>query len=101
MIQVMKDAIANAAQAIELEFSNGQNDWLACLNSRLQVLLSAIDLPTTMAQLGADSYRRASDRLAALITRAKNLHQQYNGRKNSPPDDIKHELLRELDILST
>ena len=98
-LEQLKEAIRNAPQSIEEEFSRTANPWLSCFGSSVFQVELYLGSPKTKALLSADQYTRADKRVEELKERLYELKKQYPYRKDIPPENIKQELLSKLNVL--
>lgn len=98
-LQQLQEAIINSPQSIEEEFLRTANDWLSCFGSRVFVIETYLSSSKVKALLTQEQYARAEKRMEDLKERLHELRERYPNKEKIPPEDIKQELLRGLDIL--
>lgn len=98
-LEELKEAMENASQGIEDEFSRSTNDWLSCFGSKVFVVETRLSSSKIRDMLGPDKYRDALERMERLKERLNQLKKQYPEKEDIPPNEIKEELLSQLDVL--
>lgn len=98
-LEELEEIIINAPKEIEEEFAGTKNSWLACFINPVDAIETYLSSSRVAVLLSSEQYQRASERLEDLEREVYNLKEQYPERKTIPPDEIKKELLDELDIL--
>lgn len=98
-LELLRETIAGAARRIEEEFSRTENSWPACFGSSVFVVETYLFSPKVEASLSPEQYQLALKRLEDLKERLYELKQQYPEKETMPPEDVKKELLFELDVL--
>ncbi|HVU75616.1 MAG TPA: hypothetical protein VHD38_02180 [Candidatus Paceibacterota bacterium] len=96
----LRESIVDAPARIEREFERTGNSWLACFGSSVFIIETQLASPRLQAVLPAEQYARATERLENIKIKLSALKEQYPTQEALPPEEIKAELLRELDILS-
>jgi len=99
-VEELREAIANSAQAIDREFRRSANDWLSCFGSRIFIVETYLNGKEVEDSLSAETYQRALSRLEELKEKLFELKKQYPEKEAVPPDEIKSELLKSLDVLA-
>jgi len=99
-LEQLQEAIRNAPQSIEEEFSRTANPWLACFGSSAFVVETYLSSPRVKELLSPEQYTRAEERMEELKERLYELKERYPNKENVPPENIKQELLSKLDILN-
>jgi quinol monooxygenase YgiN len=97
-LEELQEKIASAPGRIESEFARTGNSWLACFGSSVFVIETYLSSPKLERLLSPEQYQRAAQKLEELKDQLYRLKQQYPDRATMPPDDVKNELLRKLDI---
>ncbi len=95
----LREAILNAPESIEEEFTRTANSWLACFGSSVFVVETYLFSPKVRALLSSEEYSRAEKNIENLKLRLFELKKIYPDKNTIPPDEIKQELLDKLDIL--
>lgn len=96
----LREIIATAGPRIEAEFARAKgNSWLSCFGNSIFVIEIELFNPELEALLPPEKYQIAMQRLEELKQRHHKLKQQYPDRETMPPEEIKQELLKGLDIL--
>jgi hypothetical protein len=98
-IEEVKDAIQRSREKTEEEFSRTPNSWLACFGSSLFVAETYLDSPKVEKELGTEKYKIINKKLEDLKQKLYDLKQIYPEKKNIPPDEIKEDLLKDLENL--
>lgn len=98
-IDLIRENIRNAPVAVEAEFERTDNIWLDCFTSRIFQIETYLDLKNTRESLTPEQYQKAQRMLEELKEFHRNLLDQYPSKDTIPPDDIKQELFKRLNIL--
>ncbi|GEM_PF-1879020 len=98
-LEELQETVKGAANRIEAEFARTENSWLACFGSSVFVIETYLSSPKLEALLSPEQYKIALQRMEELKERLYELKQQYPAKDTIPPDNIRTELLRKLDIL--
>jgi len=89
--------IQGAAEKVEREFADSANDWLSCFGSKIFQIETY--LFGAEAEFGPDETEVIKDRLDKLTERLMELKKLYHSKTDIPPEEIKQELFRKLNIL--
>lgn len=98
-LEQLREAIKNAPQSIEEEFSRTANPWLSCFGSSIFVVETYLSSPKIKELLSLEKYEQADKRIEGLKERVYGLKELYPDKQTIVPEDIKQELLDRLDIL--
>jgi len=98
-LEELQDLIINAPERIENEFSRTANDWLSCFGSSVFQVETYLSSPKVKALLSTEKYELAEKRIEELKEKLYQLKEQYSDKETIPPEDIKRELITELNIL--
>ncbi|OGZ95061.1 MAG: hypothetical protein A3I44_01660 [Candidatus Sungbacteria bacterium RIFCSPLOWO2_02_FULL_51_17] len=93
-IELAKGIIQNAPNAIRAEFHRAANSWFECFGScalQIQGLFSE-------KELGTPRYHELLDKLAKAYERLYELKQVHPEKDYDPPEEVKAELFRLLNI---
>ncbi|MDP3792446.1 MAG: hypothetical protein Q8Q89_01825 [bacterium] len=99
-IERIRENVINAPAAVEAEFERTDNIWLDCFTSRIFQIEVYLDLKNTRESLTPQQYQEAERKLQELKKFHRSLLDQYPNKETVPPDEIKLELFRRLDILN-
>ncbi|MBI2065045.1 MAG: hypothetical protein HYT62_03280 [Candidatus Yanofskybacteria bacterium] len=99
-VDFIRNNIANAPTEVEAEFSRTANTWLECFGSRIFQIETYLDMNSTRTDLSEEQYGQAEAKLAELKELHAQFKQQYPDRDTIPPEEVKQELFRKLDILN-
>ncbi|MFH1668032.1 MAG: hypothetical protein ABH884_03365 [Candidatus Komeilibacteria bacterium] len=99
IIQEVEQNILDSRQKIEDEFTSTDNTWMACFITRLTILYMRLLSSDAKSELGTEKYDVVSQKLEALNEKAVSLSNRYPDKLTSPPEDIKNELLKSLNVL--
>jgi hypothetical protein len=98
--ELLIQGIAESPQNIEREFGGeAGNSWLACVNTRLQLISGYLTFSTMNGQISSEEEGLANEKLQKIIDRVRELQIIYPKKENVPPKEIKNEILAKLDIL--
>lgn len=93
---IIREEIENAPEFIQAEIDRGSgNNWLACLVTRLQVVLGNAELAERNSQLSADKLQRIEDIIHGINTEIT-AYQNNLAVADNPPDEVKNGLLAEF-----
>jgi len=95
----LQETIANSAFAIESEFDKTANDWLSCFGSRVFVIETYLSSKKVEELLLPEKHQKALSKLEALKEQLRTLKKRYPSKDTIPPEDIKQDLLNDLDVL--
>ncbi|MCX6778953.1 MAG: hypothetical protein NTU97_01860 [Candidatus Magasanikbacteria bacterium] len=95
----MRAIIQGARESVTGEFARTPNDWLSCFGSKIFQIECYLDSSRTAAELG-DKVFAAQSKMEVLKKRLRELKVIYPTKDTIPPDEIKEELFRGLDVLS-
>ena len=98
-LEELQGVIKNARQGIEAEFARSPNNWLSCFGSKVFVVETHLNSPKLQELVSSEKFQAAVIKLEQLKEKLFELQQQYPDRETMPPDEIKEELLSELDVL--
>ena len=98
-LEQLQGVIRNASQSIEEEFSRTANSWLSCFGSSVFQVETYLASSKVVALLPPDKYGLAEKRMEELKEKLHRLKEQYPDKETVPPENIKQELISELDIL--
>ncbi len=98
-LEELIEAIRNAPESIEEEFARTANPWLSCFGSSVFVVELYLSSPKVEALLSPEQYEQAEKRIEELKERLYELKKQYPAKENLPPEEVRRELMTELDVL--
>jgi hypothetical protein len=98
-VEEARGVIARAPQGIENEFVRTKNSWLECFGSSIFALETFLDCDKVKAEIGDEQFRSIIQKIADLKDRHSKLKQLYPNKATIPPDEIKQELLKKLNVL--
>jgi hypothetical protein len=98
-LEMLQEAIAESRGAIEAEFERTANDWLSCFGSRVFQVEAYLGLRKVKASFSPENYQKALVRMETLKERLHELKDQYPDKATVPPDEIKEELLADLNVV--
>lgn len=96
--EIMKEIIKNAPEKIENEFAKGFNSWLACFGSKIFQLETELLTAKRRREITEEEYKNMRDRIEELKFRRYELEKEYDTVEKIPPDEIKGELIKKLNI---
>lgn len=99
-IDEAKDAIRSSSLKIEDEFKRSANSWMACFGSRVFVVETYLASDKVESEIGSEKYIAIMDKLTILKERLFSLKDQFPDKNTVPPENIKQELLKMLDVFS-
>lgn len=92
----VRDEIEKAPERITEEMEGGsENNWLACLSDRLQVVQGNAELAESHSQISADKLQRIEDIVDGINTEIT-AYQNNLAVADDPPDEVKNGLLAEF-----
>jgi len=94
----LKQLIKNAPARIEAEFKRTANDWLSCFGTTIFQIETYLTSPKLQNELGAEKYRTSLEKIEKLKNQLLALKEQFPNKLPGPPDNIKKELLKQLNI---
>lgn len=101
-INMAQKAINNASERTEAEFNKTANTWLECFSSSIFVVETAIvaldEAKKIKAVLGEDKVDAMIKKLESLKERHKQFVQLYPDKDTIPPENVKQELFKLLNI---
>lgn len=98
LLEEMKEIISQSPKGIEEEFSRTANSWLACFAGHMDVVDTYLSLSKQTGLLSPDEYKKLDDKIENLKLKVFLLRKEYPDKDTIPPEDIKQELLKSLDI---
>lgn len=99
-VNVIREKIRNSPDAVEAEFERTNNTWLDCFTTRIFVIETHLDSRKTREELSPDQHQEAERKIQELKEFHRGLLDKYPNKDTIPPDDVKQELFRRLNILS-
>ena len=91
--------ILESPQNIEREFQGTDNPWLACVNTRLQVISAYLSFAIEDGQISTEEGEGPEEKLQEITDRIRGLQYTYSKKEDTVPEEIKKEILSKLDIL--
>lgn len=102
--QLVRKAIEESPDKIQEEFKKGGNDWFACLITRMTVIVMGLETARHYGEISDEEYGRFKVKLETLTEKVAELRAQRERQKTPwselPPEEIREELIKGLDILS-
>jgi hypothetical protein len=98
-IELVRDVISGAKDSIEREFSRTANSWFSCAGSVVFQLECYISSPKAKIECGDEAHDKIMARLELLKQRLTELKGQYPEKDPVPPEEIKEEILSQINIL--
>ena len=99
-IERIRDNVNNAPTAVEAEFERTDNIWLDCFTSRIFQIETYLEISKERNEgLSEEQYQSAKLKLEELKEFHRALLKQYPNKDTVPPDDVKAELFKRLNIL--
>lgn len=98
LIEEMKEMILESSKSIEAEFLRSPNPWLACFAGHLDKLEVYLSLSNKKGLFTFDEYKKLDNKIEDLKKEVYLLRKQYFDKDTIPPEEIKKELLKKLDI---
>ena len=100
VVEELREKIINSPTAVEAEFERTDNIWLDCFTTRIFVIETYLEVSKNRELLSSQQYQEARRKLEELKEFHRNLLSQYPNKDTIPPDEIKRELFKRLDILN-
>ncbi len=97
--KIAKD-IEVTRERISHEFETTDNDWFSCFVSRLTVILGHLELGQMDGLIETNEYMKLRTRFDKVHAKLKEYRNQYPRlEKKLPPEEVREELIKDLDIL--
>lgn len=98
-LEQLQSVISTTSERIEDEFSRTANSWLACFGSSVFVVETYLSSPKLKVLLTPERDSLAEKRIEELKEKLYDLKQKYPDKETVPPEEVRKELLAELDVL--
>lgn len=98
-LEIVSDIIKNSREAVEREFARSANDWLSCFGSQVFVIETYLTTEKAEQELGVEKFKDIEVKLEGLKSRLLELKKIYPKKDTIPPDQIKDELMRMLNVI--
>jgi len=98
-VAAAKRIIAESPKAIENECRRTKNSWPECFGSRVFPIETYLNSDKVKAELGEEKYAAVMTSLADLKDRLHELKQQYPDKNAPPPEEVKKQMLEQLNVL--
>ncbi len=97
--ELIKEQMETAPARVRAEFERTGNTWLECFGSIIFQQECLLDLQRTKTQFGQERVEQARQDMEKLKEFHQQLKEQYPTKDAIPPDEIKKELFKGLDVL--
>jgi len=97
--ELLQEAIALSPQEIEREFANTDNIWLACVNTRLTIIMNYLGLSQMESLIDKETEVVAQEKAQVLAQEVLKLQNVYGEKSSVIPEEIKQDILSRLNVL--
>ncbi|MES3005205.1 MAG: hypothetical protein V4690_03825 [Patescibacteria group bacterium] len=98
-LEILQQTISNSPEAIESEFARTQNSWMACLGSRIFIIETYSVSSKLEEEVGKEKVAEILNKLEILKEKHYKFKFQYPEKDSAIPDEVKRELLEDLNVL--
>ncbi len=99
VLEELKLTISESPENIEREFAKAVNNWPACVGTRLSIMETYLTMSEEDGLVSAEEGQKAHAKIEAIKYKLLDLQKQYPEYTDEVPQEIKEEILSQLNIL--
>ncbi len=97
--EMLKREIEQSPENIEREFANTDNIWLACVATRINVIMAYIEICQEDGLISEEQGKNYLDKAKSLGSYVLELQETYSEKTSEIPKELKEDIISRLNVL--